>query len=426
MKKLFKSFVALFLVGSLVACGQSATSTATESNTGSATETSEAAPASNEAPRKIGVATVHEGETWEIQKKYFTEELGPKLNMEFMFSEKLSDANGLVDFMDQAYAAGCVGLINLVTQNDAVAQGARKAEEWGMWFTTQNSALNDDVKALSHNLGHCGAGALEFGEAYKTALKDLIGDGEPHSIVIFSGAAVGGAIGQGAASHYYSVEGMLKAFEETYDLKFEKSIDEIINTQDPGPVATGRDDVNIYIYPGRDPSAALPTIQAQLQTGNYDTFAAVFSYAAFTTAIDEVEKSLNKDVRIIGTASIEAQTETGFNTKDSFGNSILNAAIINPLNVANAVNAIEIYQGLAGNGETVKDGGNAVLLGVSPWACMNAETYAGIGKLDTGHDTYVINSDDLDKYIGSISSSDLANLLKEVSDVNAVISKKVK
>ena len=220
---------------------------------------------------------------------------------------------------------------------------------------------------------------------------------------------------------------MLKAFEETYDLKFEKSIDEIINTQDPGLVATGRDDVKIYIYPGRDPGAALPTIQEQLQTGDYDTFAAVFSYAAFTTAIDEVEKSLNKDIRIIGTASIEAQTETGFNTQDSFGNAILNAAIINPLNVANAVNAVEIYQGLAGNGAAMKDGGKAVLLGVSPWACMNAETYAGIGKLDKDHASYVVNSDDLDTYIGSGATiKDLQDLLTKVSDVNAVISEKVK
>lgn len=409
MKKLFTILLALFMVFSLAAC----------SGGGSNDDTSE-------APRKIGVATIHEGETWEIQKKYFVEELGPALNMEFMFSEKLSDANGLVDFMDQAYASGCVGLINLVTSNDAVAQGARKAEEWGMWFCTQNSALNSDVASLEHNLGHCGAGAAQFGEAYKTALKELIGDGQPHSIVIFSGAAVGGAIGQGAASHYYSVEGMLKAFQETYNLTYEKSIDEIINTQDPGQVATGNDDVKIYIYPGRDTAAALPTIQAQLQTGDYDTFAAVFSYSAFTTAIDEVEKSLNKDIRIIGTASIEAQTETGFNTKDSFGNSILNAAIINPLNVANVVNAIEIYQGLAGNGAAMKEGGNAVLLGVSPWACMDAETYAGIGQLDRGHDTYVVNSDDLQKYLTAETKvADLEALLADLADVNSIISQKV-
>ena len=411
MKKLLAIALSLLMVFSLAACGNGGGNSGNDAS---------------EGPRKIGVATVHEGETWEIQKKYFTEELGPALNMEFMFSEKLSDANGLVDFMDQAYAAGCVGIINLVTQNDAVAQGARKAEEWGIWFATQNSALNGDVAELSHNLGHCGAGALQFGEAYKTAFKELIGDGEPHSVVIFSGAAVGGAIGQGAASHYYSVEGMLKAFQETYDLKFEKSLDEIINNQDPGEVATGRDDVKIYIFPGRDPSAALPTIQAQLQTGDYDTFAAVFSFSAFTTAIDEVEKSLNKDIRIIGTASIEAQTETGFNTKDSFGSPILNAAIINPLNVANAVNAIEIYQGLAGRGENMKDGGKAVLLGVYPWACMGADTYANIGKLDASHETYVINSDDLAQYLTETATvKDLNALLDSVADVNSVVAKKL-
>ncbi len=411
MKKLLTVLLSLLLLVSLAACGGK----------------NDSSEGGTEAPRKIGVATIHEGETWEIQKKYYEEELGPALNMEFMFSEHLTDANGLVDFMDQAYAAGCVGMINLVTSNDAVAQGARKAQDWGMWFVTQNSSLNNDVAGLDYNLGHCGAGAAQFGEAYKTALKELIGDGQPHSIVIFSGAAVGGAIGQGAASHYYSVEGMLKAFQETYDLHFEQSLDEIINNQNPGPVATGNENVKIYIYPGRVPTDALPTIQAQLQTGDYDTFAAVFSYATFTTAIDEVEKSLNKDIRIIGTASIEAQTETGFNSKDSFGNSILNAAIINPLNVANVVNAIEIYQGLAGNGANMKEDGKAVLLGISPWACMDAETYKGIGLLDRGHDTYVVNSDDLQKYLTSATTvNDLKNLLVELADVNGIISKKIK
>ena len=207
MKRLLSILLAAIMVVSLTACssgnnggGQSANNNEAEKE--ETKEEEKETETTSEAPRKVGVATVHEGETWEIQKKYFVEELGPKLNMEFMFSEKLSDANGLVDFMDQAYAAGCVGMINLVTQNDAVAQGARKAEEWGMWFATQNSALNEDVATLEHNLGHCGAGALQFGEAYKAAFKELIGDGQPHSVVIFSGAAVGGAIGQGAASHY--------------------------------------------------------------------------------------------------------------------------------------------------------------------------------------------------------------------------------
>lgn len=396
-----------------------------------AAETTEAAGPStlDGAPVKIAVATIFTGETWEIQRKYYEEELAPLFNMEFMFSEQLSDANGLIDFMDQAYAAGCEGIINYVTQADASSQGARKAEEWGMWFVTQNSALNADIESLEHNLGHCGASAPGIGEAYAKAFEEILSDGEPHSVVIFSYAAVGGKIGQGAASHAYAVEGILKTFQDTYGLTYDMSIDDLINRQDPGEVATGNDDINIYIYPGFDIQAATTAVQTQLQTGKYDIFAAVASYSSFANAIDDIEKSSGNDIKIVGTASIEQQTETGFNTTDSTGDTVLNAAVINPLNNANAMNTLAIFNALNGNADSFKRDGKAQLFGVNPWACMNADTYAGIGQLDMNHETYVLNADDLAPYMTTnnpdVSADDIDQLLADLADIDSIIARKI-
>lgn len=381
-------------------------------------------------PYKIAVATIMEGEMWEVQKSYYENEVGPALNMEFMFSEKLADANGLVDFMERAYAAGCVGLINFVTSNDAIAQGARKAEEWGMWFVTQNSALNEDVAELSYNLGHCGASAQGMGTAYSNAFEELLNDGESHSVFIFSGAAVGGAAGQGAASHYYSVEGILQAMQDKYGLTYEKSIDEIINNQNPGEVATGNPDIKIYIYPGIDVAAATTAVQTQFQTGDYDIFAAVFSYSAFTNALSDVESSLNKNIRIVGTASIEAQTATGFETIDTQNDTMLNAAVINPLNNANGICAVILYNALTGHADAMKDNGKAVLFKVEPWACMSAEVYAEIAQLDTSSETYVLNAADLQALCvendDSVTFKTIEEKLANLADVNAVIAEKIK
>jgi len=381
-------------------------------------------------PYKIGVATIHEGETWEIQKKYYNEEVGPALNMEFMFSEKISDVNALVDFMDQAYAAGCVGIINFSTSGDAVRQGSRKAEEWGIWFVTQNSALTEDVATVAHNMGHCGASATGMGRAYGEAIDYLLSDGKEHSIFIFSGAAVGGAIGQGAASHYYTVEGILKAMQENYGLTYDKSIDDIINNQNPGEVSTGNPNVKIYIYPGLQVASAITAAQTQLQNGPYDMFAACFNYASFTNAIADVEKSTGKNIKVLGTVSIEKQTQTGFSSKDIYGDSILNAAVLNPLNIQNGMCAVILYNALTGHADAMKANGHTILFKVEPWFCKDAATYENISKLDTSHETYVLNANDLlalcvDRN-PSVTYKDIEAKLSELANIDNIIANKLK
>ncbi len=440
MKKFFALVLAILMFAvMLTGCTTPAADSASAVETAAPEAAAEPAaePAADEPaavpaadPYKIAVATIFDGEVWEIQKKYYEEVLAPTLNMEFMFSEKLADVNGLVDFMDKAYASGCVGLINFITAADAAAQGARKAEEVGMWFVTQNSALNEDVADIPHNLGHCGASATGMRTAYEKAFENVLSDGENHSLFIYSFAAVGGAIGQGAASHYWATYGMLETMQNKYGLTYAKSIDEIINTQEPGEIETGNPDIKIYVCPGFDPSAALTTAQTQLQTGNYDIFAAVALYSVFANVIDDVEKSLNKDIKIIGTASIEKQTETGFTTTDSQGNTILNTAMVNPLNTANGMCAVIIYNALTGHADAMKDNGKAVLFKVAPWVCPNADAYAKIAQLDTSADTYVLNEADLKALCvendPSVSFQTIEAKLDAMADVEAVIAEKIK
>lgn len=431
MKKLIALALSILMMAAVLSgCATPAKTPAQAADPGAAAEPA-AEPAAKPAdPYKIAVATIFDGEVWEIQKKYYEEVLAPALNMEFMFSEKLADANGLVDFMDKAYASGCVGLINFITAADATAQGARKAEEFGMWFVTQNSALNEEVADVPHNLGHCGASATGMRAAYEKAFENVLSDGENHSLFIYSFAAVGGAIGQGAASHYWATYGMLETMQKQYNLTYAKTIDEIINTQEPGEIETGNPDIKIYVCPGFDPSAALTTAQTQLQTGNYDIFAAVALYSVFANVIDDVEKSLNKDIKIVGTASIEKQTETGFTTNDSLGNTILNTAMVNPLNTANGMCAVLIYNALTGHADAMKDNGKAVLFKVAPWVCPNAEAYAKIAQLDTSADTYVLNEADLKALCvendPGVTFQTIEAKLDAMADVEAVIAEKIK
>ena len=375
--------------------------------------------------RKIGIATVHDGESWEIAKTYLNDVVGPTYNWEFVISEKLSDANGLIAFMEQCYAAGCDGMINMVTSNDAIAQGARKAQDWGMWFVTENSAYVEEVNTLSYNLGHVGAGPEAVGAAYKKAFENYLSDGKPHSVILFEGAAVGGDKGQGAASHFYSAAGVLEAFQEAYGLTYDAPIADLVNNQNPGEVNTGNPDVHIYLYPGRNPADAVTALSPVLQSGTYDIFAAVFSFAAFTNAIDEVEKASGKDIKIIGTAQIEKQTKTGFETKDSTGDSVLNSAILNDIPVALGIKSIMLKQAFDGRADAMKDNGKTVFMGVRSWAVNGADVYAKMEKLNTTSDLYILSKDLLEEYAKEGTTwKELDAFLEKISDVDTLLKMK--
>ena len=420
MKRFFALLMAILLVLGLAACsgGNSAAGQSGGSQGGG----------NQSGPYKIAVANILEGETWEICRTYMDEVVGPTLNMEFMYSEKLTDANSLITFMEQAYAAGCTGVINMVTSSDAVTQGANKAQEWGMWFITENSMLVEDVAGLSYNLGHVGAAPDAAGTAYKEALADILSDGENHSVFLFSGAAVGGDIGQGAASHFYSAQGILEAFEEAYGLEYTQSYSEIINNQNPGEVETGNPDVHIYLYPGLNVTDAVSASLPVLQTGTYDIFAAVFSYSAFTNAIADVENSLGMNIRIIGTANIEEQTKTGFESQDSTGDSILNAVVINDNAQALGVKAVMLYNALNGAADAMKDNGKAVFLGVKAWACIGAETFARVEKLNTAPELYALDAEDLKALTvdenPDVTWKDIEAKLAEVGDLELLLGQK--
>lgn len=414
MKKLLTILLSLFMIFSLAACNN---------NSGGSGEDTQSGGKTAGGPYKIGVATMFEGETWEIQRRYFENELAPLFNMEFMYSEKINDANQLMDFIDQAYAADCVGIINFRTQGEDVAAAARKAHDYGMYFVTQNSKLTEEVADLEYNVGHCGADPIKMANQYKVLFKDLLADETPHSIFIYSYAAVG----QMAASHYYSTCAILEAYQEAYGLTYDASIDEIVNRQEPGEVATGRDDVKIYLFPGLQPDAALIAAQTQLQTGQYDTFASVASFNTFTSMIDDIEKAQGKDIRIVGTIYLDDYSKTGFETKDSLGNQVLTAGILNPVCPADGINALELYNALNGGGANMKENGKAVLLGVGPFIVKDAETYAGVGKLDSSHETYVLNSDDLKPLMvtenPNVSYKDIDAVLQKIADVEYVLDK---
>ena len=409
MKKFLTILLSIAMIFTLVGCS------------GGQTDSGEdAGDAADTHVIKVGVANIMTGESLEAIKNYYNNEVAGTLNMEFMISEGLSnDASGLVDFIDKAYAAGCEGIINMITGIEAVEQGAQKCQQYGMWFATNNSAVAANVSSLDHNLGHCGADPVGMEEAYKKAFSEICGDGENHSVFMYSCAAPG----MTAASHYYSTVGVLEAMKEVYGLTYTNAVEDIVNNLDPGEVQHDKmDQVHIYLCPGMDFSnfgQYVTACQTQLQTGNYDIFAACANWANFTEAINGCEASLGKEIKVVGTMNIEDQTAQGL------GDGTIAAAIINPLNVANGVLAAMIYNGVNGAAAQMKENGEAQLLGVKPWACMSADDYAIISNLDKEVGKFVLGGNGLKALTVSanpaVTYKDMNNTLSSLANIDKVV-----
>lgn len=366
----------------------------------------------------VGVILNEVNENTNVIKDYLNNEIGPNLNMTFDFSEVLKNEDARVTFIENEFVKGAVGIINLDTS--AAKSVIETCQRLGMYCHNQKSAFSDENPELTAALGNCGASSAGMQVAYKAAMDELLNDGQLHNVLIYSCAATG----KQAESHYYSTLAVLQAMQEKYDLTYDRTIEEIAQSADVGPLVTGRSDVKIYLVSGN----IRTNIVSALETGEYDIYACVAGYEEDANAIDAVEKAKNMDIKILATASIEARTAIGFSEKDTLGNNVLNYAVINPLTVAFAIDAAAIRNAVDGHADMYKVDGKAVQLFVEPWLCATAEEYAGLAQLDKPG-TWVISGEEAKMLCVSFNSEATLqtsiDLLSSVSDSDALISRKL-
>lgn len=323
----------------------------------------------------VGVASIFDDAGWDTQKQYFHEVIGPALDMDFIFSGKLSNENELTDFMEKSIALGCTGIINMVTQDAAVTAGARLAEESDIWYVTQNSMISEDVAELEHNLGHVGASADGMEDAYRNLVTELIEQDGRKGFFIYTGSAVGGDSGTGASSHFHSVRGILEAIAGSYGLQYQVPVEELVNREESGYVETGNEDVTIYLSSGGVIMDGVEEAQRELASGKFDTLITVTSYSSFTGITDQIEKNTDENIMIVATVSDDQMTQAGFETMDVTGDSVIHAGVINPLSAANVRCSVLLSKGMNGLADTVKDAGHTVKYEVDPVVCYDAESY---------------------------------------------------
>ena len=327
---------------------------------------------------------------------YLQNYVAPALNVTFMFSEAIDNVDKLINFMDNAYAAGCQGIMNY--QNSSVEQAISKALELEMYIATNTTTAveNGDIP---FNMGMSAADAKYCADQFGGMISTLFEDGEVHNVVIVSAGA-----GMGNNEHKYSTIAILEMLQNIYGLTYTEDIETLATTRTQIDCANDKD-VLITIYPGYPTGDTyVPGMSTILQSGKYDTVLACnAAYAKFSVAIDEVEKATGKDIRVSAITAINDTTKAGFSTTDSTGHASLNSAILMPsVSTAASLFAL-VYNGITGYADRFRQDDTGYYYNSPKWVCPDADSYARLEKINSSADTWEVSIDELKQMLAAFN-----------------------
>lgn len=267
---------------------------------------------------KIAVAVNSTKDDFLRTKNAFESTIGPALNIEFMFSEAISDAGALTTFIENAYASGCNAVYTNVSSS--IDQAAAVCNDLGMYFVGINSAGASENQSLPYYVSVCGASSEGYGASYAEALEHIISDGQEHSVLILSGAAC-----YGATSYIEGTAGSLRAMQDVYGLTYTQDISTLATTTTQIEAENDKE-IKITIVPGMQDLANM--VSPLLQTGDYDIVVGTTDiYGSLSVAINEVEVALGTNIHMISRNTFTEMMATAFNTNDSAGTPIIDGMI---------------------------------------------------------------------------------------------------
>lgn len=344
--------------------------------------------------------------------KYLTEELGPALGIKFIYSDVIADVGQMLTFIENSYSAGANAVLSTITDTEQIAA---KCNEMGLYLATVSSTYSEKVAALPYNLGITGVDLKKLGLAYQELMSSKLDASKPKNFLIISGGA-----GLGVASHIEATATMLEQIQKIYGLKYKKDIQELTKLRATTNIETGTG-VKVTIVPGfPNMDGYVQGITNLLQTGAYDVMLSVYqTTSTFATAVEEVEKALNKNIMVMCTASFGPPTKTAFETLDPTGNSSLDGAVLNAQTVTDAIAIMMIYNALTGNVKLIKPDGRAASFRMGAMVVKNQDEYRKIEKLDTGPGTWCYNADEIKKMIAvfnpAVTTTDILAVLNKFS-----------
>ena len=375
MRKSLMSAMAVAMAATLTltACGGTTAAASSAATEAAASAVSEEATGEGYKPMKIAFAAQAVDETFVEAKNALENEIGPALNIEFMFSEAISDNGALNTFIENAYASGCDAVYTNVA--GGIDQAAAVCNDLGMYFVGVSSAGAEENAEIPYYVGVAGASAEGYGEAYANALNSVIGDGAEHSILILSGAAC-----YGATSFIEATAGSLRALQDIYGLTYTEDLNALA-TSSTQIDAENDKNIKITVCPGMQDIAT--AVSPLLQSGDYDVLVGTSNiYDSLGVAVDEVEKALGKDIKFITRSMFSDSTKAAFNSMDSQGSPVIDAIVLNGT-YEHLAAAMMLRNAFDGHADAMRDGDHCSRVpGQIPLVITTADEYNALSGAD--------------------------------------------
>lgn len=302
--------ICLCMIVSLVGCSNSNQNNTETTEAASNIPESSAEPSSHDETETHKIAVSVYSTTDEevlMFRTYYQTYLENAFNVEFLYSNAITDSEQEIEFIQSAKAEGCEGLISFVLY-DVVAS----VEECGddFYLVVGNGTISvDELNAVKDNPAFLGVVGPSYDDEYNAGVKSIQGlageDGSKQTYALLSGGS-----NSGNTMHSKRTQGMLETLQNDYGFTLTASIDELLAASENTLAAENANGGKVYICPGyyyAEGSEARNNVSKILTDATPDVIASTMGVNVLDDMIAEYESTQNKDVKV---GAIDCFSET--------------------------------------------------------------------------------------------------------------------
>lgn len=185
----------------------------------------------------VSVYNLNDAEVREF-RNYFENYVGMAFEVEFLYSSSISTAEEEISFINELHERNVKGIISFLSSD--LEEVLPVCEEYGMYYVRGSGTISDEmyekVKDNPYFLGTIGTSVETEKDAAANMAEYFASEdqnNQNHYIIACGGSAIGNEM------HRLRTIGILNKLQEAYGLSYEKSVEELVNTQDTEEIETG-------------------------------------------------------------------------------------------------------------------------------------------------------------------------------------------
>ena len=292
----------------------------------------------------VSVYNLNDAEVREF-RNYFENYVGMAFEVEFLYSSSISTAEEEISFINELHERNVKGIISFLSSD--LEEVLPVCEEYGMYY------VRGSEKDAAANM------------AEYFASEDQ--NNQNHYIIACGGSAIGNEM------HRLRTIGILNKLQEAYGLSYEKSVEELVNTQDTEEIETGSD-IKITLVPGYPKDHLDEKLAAPLNTGEYNVILSVVSASDFIKVIDAYEEENSTDVLLGSIDCFTEDTYEMFNKKGYNGKERIDY-LVGKYGAIVAPSFVAMKNALEGFAEDYREDGSAFRLQQSFWTADSVDEF---------------------------------------------------